>query len=86
MDRFLQNIQFLSAIILHFLIFALISAFCLPFAYFKLVLHSMISVIRYRGGSNCHRLGVACLYVFVGPFILIARFFADFCFMLYDDF
>ena len=86
MDRFLQNIQFISAIILHFLIFFLISAFCLPFAYLKLILHSLISVIRYRGGSNCHRFGMLWLYIFVGPIILTARFFADFGFMLYDDF
>lgn len=86
MDRFLQNLQFISALFLHLIIFAIVSACSLPLGYLKLVLHSILSVTRFRGGAYGHRFGLMCLFIFLGPFILLGRFFLDFAFMIYDDF
>ena len=86
LDRILQSIQYISALLLHFIFFAFVSALALPFAYLKLVLHSIFSVTRFRGGAYCHRFALLWLFIFLGPFVLVFRFFIDFWFMIHDDF
>ncbi len=86
LDSLLQAIQFCSAIVVHLLFFSIFTALCMPFAYIKLVLHSISSVIRFKGSAHCRRIGLMFVYIFTGPFILALRYLADIWLMLYDDF
>ncbi len=59
---------------------------CLPFAYLKLVFHSLVSIGRYRGRAKCLRVVIFLLNLSLGALILSVRLLVDIGFLLYDDF
>ena len=86
LDNFLQNIQFIAVLILHILFYLPVALLCLPFAYLKLVMHSILSVTKFRAGAYRRRCFLLWINIITGPVILAARIIIDLGFMIHDDF
>ncbi len=85
-DTALQAVMFIPSLLIHIVLFVIVSSLLLPFAYLKMVIHKGSVIAKYRGRARCRMAARFTVSVFLGIPILAIRLVFDLGVLLYDDF